>query len=135
MDRFLDFVDEMVAFLLRIFGGVQRVVQARAVLLLDLLGQSLVKRQRRQRDFVRLELVMQLADGGDDALDLFVPEARGVGDGVFGDFERAGLDHHNGFFAADHDDIQQAGLLLGSGGVGDELAFEQADAHGGDRAS
>ena len=62
---------------------------------------------------------MQLADGGDDAFDLLVAEAEGFGDGVFGDFERAGFDHHDGFFAAGDDDVQQALLLLGHGGIGD----------------
>ena len=34
---------------------------------------------------------------------------------------------------AGDDDVQQAGLLLRDGRIGDELAIEQADAHSGDR--
>ena len=34
---------------------------------------------------------------------------------------------------ADHDDVQQAGLLFGDRGVGDELAIDQANAHRRDR--
>ena len=74
LDLFLDFVDQVIAFLLRMFRGVQRVVQLRAVFLLDFLGQRFVKRQRRNGHFVRLDLIVQLADRRDDALDLFVPE-------------------------------------------------------------
>ena len=75
---------------------------------------------------------MQLADGGDDALDLLVAEAEGFGDGVLGDFERAGFDHDDGFFAAGDDDVELAGLLLGHAGIGHQVAFEQAHANGGD---
>ncbi len=73
-DLFLDFVDQVIAFLLRILLGVQSVVQLRAEFLLDFLGQSFVKRQRRNGNFVRLDLVMQFADRRDDALDLLVSE-------------------------------------------------------------
>ena len=66
-DLLLQLVDEVVAFFLGMLRGVQRVVQPRAVFLLDLLGQRFVERQRRHDDLVGLELVVQLADGGDDA--------------------------------------------------------------------
>ena len=46
---FLELVDELVAFLLGMLGGVERVVQARAPLLLDLLGQFFVERQPAAR--------------------------------------------------------------------------------------
>ena len=76
---------------------------------------------------------MQLAYGRDDAFDLIVAEAEGVGDGVFRNFEAAGFDHHNGFFTSGDDDIQQALFLLGRRGIGDELPLEQTHAHGGNR--
>ena len=129
-NRFLDFVDQVIAFLLRIFLGVQGVVEFRAVFLLDFLGERLIERQRGNGHFVRLDLVMQLADRRDDVLDLFVPEFERVGDRVFAHFNRARFDHHDGLLGRDHDDVQQAGLLFGGRGVGDELSIHQANAHG-----
>ena len=95
----------------------------------DVLVDGFVERQRRDDDLLGLELRVQLLDGGDDLLDLRVAEFEGFGDGVFGDFERAGFHHDDGFFGAGDDDVQQAGLLLGHGGIGHQLAVEQAHAN------
>ena len=57
------------------------------------------------------------------------PNSQSVGNGVFGNFQRARFDHHDGFVGAGDDDVKRAGLLLGNGGIHDQLAFEQSDAH------
>ena len=49
-------------------------------------------------------------------------------------FFRARLDHHDRFGGADDHDVEQAVAHFGIGGIGDEAAFDQADAHRADRA-
>src|SRR5271157_6061156 len=55
-DFFPELADELVALFLRMFCGVERVVEARAVLLLDLLCQRFVKLERRNDDLDGIQL-------------------------------------------------------------------------------
>ena len=72
---------------------------------------------------------MQFAYGRNDATNLLVTEAQGIGDRFFGHLQRAGLDHHNRVFTSRDDDIEQTRFLLGHGGIGHQLALEQSHAH------
>ena len=128
-NRFLDVVDQVVAFFLRVFRRVQGIVQPRAVFLFDLLGERFIERERGHDYFVRLQFVMQLADRRDDALDLVVGELQRVRDRVFADFHRACFHHHDGVLRRNHDDVQQTRLLFGNRRVGHEFAFDQTDSH------
>ena len=93
-------IHQVIAFLLDVFGGVQGVVQALAKLLFDLRGESVVKRQWRHHHFRGLHLVVQLANGRDDLLDLLVAKAERLSNGILGDFYRARFHHDDGFLAA-----------------------------------
>src|SRR2546422_2157352 len=52
--------------LFRSLRGVERVVQALAVLLFNLFGQLLIERQRRNLHLAGIDLGVELADDGDD---------------------------------------------------------------------
>ena len=80
------------------------------------------------------DLAAQLVDGGADLLDFGVGEFDRVHDRLFFHFFGAGLDHDNRIGGADDHDVQQAVAHFGVGGIGDEAAIDQADAHGADRA-
>ncbi len=68
----------------------------------------------------------------DDFLDLGVAKFERVDHRFFGNFQRAGLHHDDGVFGAGNDDVHQAFLLVRDGGIGNQLAVEQADANRGD---
>ena len=53
---------------------------------------------------------------------------------LFLHFFRARLDHDNGIGGADDHDVEQAVAHFGVGGIGDEAAIDQADAHCAKRA-
>src|SRR5579859_247540 len=127
-DFILQFIDEVVALFLGVLLGVESVVQLRAILFLEVFVDGLVERERRDDNLDRLELRVELLTGGDDLLDLRVAKFESIDDGFFGDFERAGLDHDNGFFGSGDDDVQQALLLFSNRRVGHELAIQQTNA-------
>ena len=131
-DLFLESINEVVAFVLGMLFGVESIVKLRAILFLQIFVDRFVKWQRLDDDFHRLELRVELLDGSDDFLDLRVAEFESIDDGFFGNFERAGLDHDDGFFGAGDNDVQQALLLFGDSRIGDKLAIEQADADASD---
>ena len=133
VDFGLDGVYAAVAFGLRILGGVRSVAQFLAVLLLHLLVERFIERRRREGNLRHVHLGLQFANGGNDLADFRVREFQRVGDGIFGNFQRARFHHDDGLIGAGHHEIHGAGLLFGDGGIHDELAFEHADAHGGDR--
>src|SRR5712664_1939206 len=130
-DLFLESVDEVVAFLLRMLLGVYRVVETVTVFFLEVLVNTFVEGEGRNDEFLGLELRVKFLDGGDDFLDLRVAELESVRDGFFRNFEGAGFHHDDGFFCAGDDDIHQAFLLVGDGGVDHQLAVEQSDADAG----
>src|SRR6266478_919448 len=127
-DLFLESVDEVIAFFLGMLFGVHRIVEPVAILFLEVLVDGLIERKRRDNDLFRLELGVKILDGGDDFLDLRVAEFEGIGNGFFGDFERAGFHHDDGFFGASDDDVHQTFLLVGDSGIDYQLALEQAHA-------
>src|SRR6267143_2279754 len=131
-DLFLEGVDEVVAFFFRILLGVYRVVESVTVLFLEVLVNTFVEGEWRNDNFLGLELRVKFLDGGYDFLDLRVAELESVRDGFFGDFESAGFHHDDGFFRAGDDDIHQAFLLVGDGGIDHQLAVEQSDADASD---
>src|SRR6266478_4764455 len=110
-DLFLERVDEVIAFFL------------------EMLVDGLIERKRRDNDLFRLELRVKFLDGGDDFLDLRVAEFEGVGDSFFGDFERAGFHHDDGFFGASDDDVHQTFFLVGDSRIDHQLAVKQAHAN------
>ena len=122
----------MVAFLLGMLLGVERIVEPIAVFLLQILVDALIEGQRLDDDFLGFQSAMKLLDSSDNLLDLRVAKFESVNDGVLGNLQRAGFDHDDGFFRASNDDVQQALLLLSDGGIGNELAIEQANADAGD---
>src|SRR6267378_8685330 len=130
-DLFLESVDEVVAFLLRMLLGVYRVVETVTVFFLEVLVNTFVEGEGRNDDFLGLELRVKVLDSGDDFLDLRVAELESVRDGFFRNFERAGFHHDDGFFRAGDNDIHQAFLLVGDGGIDHQLAVEQSDADAG----
>src|SRR5579859_1952568 len=127
-DFILQFIDEVVALFFGVLLGVESVVQLRAILFLEVFVDRLVERERRDDNLDRLELRVQLLNGGDNLLDLRVAKFESIDDGFFGDFERARFDHDNGFFGSCDDDVQQALLLFRNGRIGNELAIQQTDA-------
>src|SRR6266851_2708580 len=131
-DLILESVDEVVAFLLGMLFGVHRVVEPVAVFLLKILVDAFIERKGRDNDFFGLELGVKFLDGGDDFLDLGVAELKGIGDGFFGNFERAGFHHDDGFIRAGDDDVHQTFLLVGDGGIDHQLPVHQANADAGD---
>src|SRR5208337_5625665 len=78
------------------------------------------------------ELGVELLDAAHDLLDLLVAKLESFDDLFFGDFKGARFDHDDAVFGAGDDNVELAGLLLGNGGVGNELAIKEADANGGD---
>src|SRR6267378_3500639 len=131
-DLFLEGINEVVAFFFRMLLRVHRVVEAVTVFFLEVLVNTFVKGEGRNDYFLGLELRVEFLDGGDDFLDLRVAELESVRDGFFGDFESAGFHHDDGFFRAGDDDIHQAFLLVGDGGIDHQLAVEQSDADASD---
>src|SRR5438067_1036873 len=95
-DLFLESIDEMIALLLGMLFGVYCVMEAIAVFLLEVLVDGFIERERRNSDFLGLELGVQFLDGGDDFLNLRVAELESVGDGFFGNFEGTGFHHDDG---------------------------------------
>jgi hypothetical protein len=120
-------IDQVIAFLLWMLLGIERVVQPVAVFLLQILVDAFVEGKRLDGHFLGLELAVKLLNSRDDLPDLCVAEFESIGNRFLGNLERAGLHHDDGFFGAGDDDVQQALLLLSNGGVGDELPIEQAD--------
>ena len=90
-DFFFQGINEVVALFLGMLFGVESVVKLRAVLFLEILVDGFVEWDRLGNNFHRLELRVQLLDGGDDFLHLRVAEFESIHDGLFGNFERAGL--------------------------------------------
>ena len=131
-DFFLERIHQVVAFFLWMLFGVQRIVEPVAVFLFQILVDAFIEGQGLDHDFFRLELAVKLLNGRDNLLNLRVAKFESVNNGFFGNFQRAGFDHDDGFFRAGNDDIQQALLLLSNGRVGDELAIEQTNANAGD---
>src|SRR5882762_3220626 len=131
-DFFLESINEVVAFFFRMPLRVYRVVEAVTVLFLEILVNVFVEREGRNDDFLGLNLRVEFLDGGDDFLDLRVAELESVRDGFFGNFQSAGFHHDDGFFRAGDNDIHQAFLLVGDGGIDHQLAIEQSDADAGD---
>ncbi len=127
-DLFADFRNVVVALLLRMLFRIQRVAQSRAVALFEFRGKLVIKRQRRHFHFLRLDLRVKLANGGDDALDGFVPKRQRVRNFVLGDFERARLYHHDRFLAARDNNVERTRFLLGYRGIDHEIAIQHADA-------
>ena len=91
-------------------------------------------------DFLLRDLPLRLAgvlrervNRVDDALDGGVAGLERLHDFFFGDFLRAGFDHHEAVLAAGDDQIERALLPLLVGRIDDELAVDLADAHAGDR--
>ena len=111
-DFFLQGINEVVALFLGMLFGIESIVKLRAVLFLEILVDGFVERDGLDDNFHRLELRVQLLDGSDDFLDLRVAEFESVDDGLFGNFERAGFHHDDGFFSAGDNDVQQTLLLL-----------------------
>src|SRR5579859_77919 len=128
----LQSVDEGVTFFFGMLFGVESVLEVGGDGLFQGRVDRIIERKRCDFDFFRFQLRVKFLDGGDDFLDLRVAEFKGFDDGFFADFERTGFDHHDGLFRSGDDDIHRAGFLFGDGGIGDELAVEQADANGGD---
>jgi hypothetical protein len=114
------------------FFGVDGVVEAVAVLFLEVFVDGLIKGQRRDNDFLWLDLRVEFLDGGDDFLDLRMAKFEGIDHRLFRDFQRAGFDHDDGFVGTGNDDVHQAFFLVGDGGVDDQLTVEEADADAGD---
>src|SRR6266699_5059209 len=73
--------------------GVQRVVKPVAVLLLKILIDGFIERERRDNDLLGLEPRVEIFDGSDDFLDLRVAELECIRNRFFGNFQRAGFDH------------------------------------------
>ena len=72
----------MIALLLGMLFGVYCVMEAIAVFLLEVLVDGFIERERRNSDFLGLELGVQFLDGGDDFLNLRVAELESVGHGA-----------------------------------------------------
>ena len=95
---------------------------------------SLVEFRRSHLALRLADLAAQFVDGGADLLDFGVGEFDRVDHRLFLYFFRARLDHDNRIGGADDHDVEQAVAHFGVGGIGDEAAFDQADAHGAERA-
>src|SRR6267143_1087717 len=87
----------LVHLLLGLFFGVQCVMELVAVLFLEIFVDGFIERERRDNDLLGLELRVEFLNGGDDCLDLSVAELDGVLNGFFGNFERTGFHHDDGF--------------------------------------
>jgi hypothetical protein len=72
--------------------------------------------------------------GGDDGLDGFLAELQRGNEVGLGDFVGGAFEHDDIGVIADVDEVEIAALQLVVGGVGDELAFDAADADGADGA-
>ena len=105
-------IHQLIAFLLRMLFGVQRILQLRAVLLLDFVVQRLVKRKWRDHNLLRLQLRVQFANRRHDLLDLRVAKFQRIHDRFFRNLQRARLHHHDALFGARDHDVEQAGLLF-----------------------
>jgi len=114
--------------------GVESVLEVGRNGLLQRRVDRVVKRERRNINFLGLQFRVKFLDGANDFLDLRVSKFERFDDSLFADFEGAGFNHHDGFFRSGNDDIQGAGLLFCDGGIGDELTIQQADTYGCDRS-
>ena len=83
-------------------------------------------------DLLLARFLRQRVDAGDDLLDRGVRVLERLDHLLFGDFLRAGFDHHDRVLAARDDQIEPAAAALLEGRVDQELAVDQADAHAGD---
>src|SRR5216683_1225227 len=131
-DLILESIDEVVAFLLGMLFGVQRVMQPVAVLFLKILVDGFIEGQRRDNDLLGLDLRVEFLDRRDDFFDLSVAELKGIRDSFFGNLERAGFHHDDGFIRAGNDDIHQTFLLVGDGRIDQQLPVDQANADASD---
>ena len=113
---------------------VERVGQSPADLRFQTLEVSLVEFRRRHLALRLADLAAQFVDGGADLFDFGVREFDRVHHRLFLYFFRAGLDHDNRIGGAYDHDVEQAVAHFGVGGIGDEAAIHQADAHRADRA-
>src|SRR5262245_18257291 len=77
-------------------------------------------------------LFREVVDGGDDLLDRRVRRFERFEDLLFGDFFRAGLDHHDAVAGAGDDEIDFARLALLEGRVDHVAAVDETDADAGD---
>src|SRR5260370_9975905 len=69
-DLILESIDEVVAFLLGMLFGVQRVMEPVAVLFLKILVDGFIERERRDNDLLGLELRLEFLDVSDAFFDL-----------------------------------------------------------------
>ena len=76
----------MVAFLLGMLLGVERIVEPIAVFLLQILVDALIEGQRLDDDFLGFQSAMKLLDSSDNLLDLRVAKFESVDNGFFGNF-------------------------------------------------
>src|ERR1700690_1456624 len=116
------------------FLGVEAVGQIGADLGLQIFEISLVELGRRDFALGLSGFGLQFIDSGADFLDFDVGELDGVNHRLFFHFLGAGFDHHDAFGGADDHDVQETLVHLGVGWINDELAVDQADAHGADGA-
>src|SRR5262249_9144109 len=78
-------------------------------------------------------LLHELVDRCTDLHDFFVSELDGPNHGVFRNFLRSRLDHHDAFHRSDDHQGQRAFALLFLRRIHDELAIDLAYANGTDR--
>ena len=114
--------------------GIKGVMKSIADLRFQALQVNLVEFRRRHRTFRLPDLAAQFFDGGTNLLDFGVGEFNGVHHRLFFYFLGAGFDHYNRVGGAYDHDVEQAVTHFGVGGIGDEAAIDQADAHRAERA-
>ena len=137
-ERFLELVlnllDLSVAVEFGVLLGVESVLEAVAVLRLQIVCVGFVVLKRGDGAFGLAREGDEVVDACDDLLDLFVGEFDGTDDNFFGDFLGARLDHHDAVFGADNHDVQLADQTLRVGWIHDVLAVNITNANRADRA-
>src|ERR1700691_5734052 len=126
--------NQFVAFGFRMLGGIESIGQSAADLCFEALKVSLVKFRRRDLALRFAGLAAQLVDSGANLFDFGVAEFDCVDHGFFFNFLCAGLDHDNRVSGANDHDVEQSVAHFGVGGVGDETAGDEPNAHGTDWA-
>ena len=109
--------------------GIDRIQQALAELGAQLAQIGFVGDDRLNLTLRLANFLGQVADGGADFLDLLMAELDALHHGLFGNFLRAGLDHHDAVSGADNHQVQLAAALLVVGGIDDKISVHLADSN------
>src|SRR5579871_743963 len=125
----LNVLDQRIAVELRMLLRVERVLQLRTDLAGQLAEIRLVNLGRCNRTFRLPCTTDQVLNRGADLLDLAMRKLDSIDDAVFGNFLRAGLDHHNAILGPHNHDVQRTFLTLALGRVHHELIIHESNPH------